>query len=199
MLPIYLSAPAFNLVAMTSYTNFSFLQHLRISAFSSEQAIAIAPQSPSIPSYADDDTEDPSDVMGSWKQGLAETCFFYSQNLPTLGLLLPRAGLSLALLLAFSTPAELFVASGQRNTRDTTFFSADGTLTDYAKGVLITNIAWTAWRTLVLLVSWQVVNDSELRRLNVNRPPFLFYIQAGPLGLLEPTPRRTLWPSSCLG
>ncbi len=70
--------------------------------------------------------------MGSWKQGLAET-YFYSQNLPTLGLLLPRAGFSLVLLLAFSTPAELFIASGQPNTRDTTFFSADGTLTDYAK------------------------------------------------------------------
>ena len=126
MLPIYLSAPAFNLVTMTSYTNFSFLQHLRFSAFSSEQAIAIAPQSPAIPSHTDDDTEDPRDVICSWKQGLAETCF-YSQNLPTLGLLLPRAGLNLALLLAFSTPAGLFIVSSQPNTRGTTFFSEDGT------------------------------------------------------------------------
>ncbi len=36
MLPIYLSSSAFNYAAMTSYTNFSFLQYLRLSAFTSE-------------------------------------------------------------------------------------------------------------------------------------------------------------------
>ena len=69
----------------------------------------------------------------------------------------------------------------------------------HAKGVLIANIAWMAWRTLVPLVSWQVIHDSEPRKVNVNQSSFLFYIQAGPLGLLEPTPRWTLRPSSCLG
>ncbi len=150
MLPVYLSSPAFNLTAMSSYINFSFMQYLRFSAFSVEYASAIAPPSPSDPEY---DVDEPYEGP-SWRQGLAETCFFYSQNLPTVGLLLPRAGLSLALLFAFSTASQLFVDSGLPNRRDATFFNTDGTLTNYARGILIANAAWAAWRTLVLFVSW---------------------------------------------
>lgn len=94
---------------------------------------------------------------GSLWDGIAETCWFYSQNLPTVALLLPRAGLCLALLLSFSSPQSSYVAliDTGANHRDGTFFrAADGTLTDYARGVLIANAAWTAWRTLVLLWSW---------------------------------------------
>lgn len=157
MLPIYLSSPAFNLAALTSYTNFSFLQHLRYSAFFPEQTSAINPQSSSDTDYDLDDLYDPNER--SWKQGLAETFFFYSQNLPTVALLLPRAGLSLALLFAFSGPPPNFslVNAGAISNRDATFFRNDGALTDYARGVLIANASWTAWRVLVLLVSWYVI------------------------------------------
>lgn len=133
VLPIYLSAPAYNLAAMTSYTHFCFLQHIRASAFGGEH--------------------------GSLGDGLAETFYYYSQNLPTVALLLPRAGLALALLLAFWSPQanELGLTDAGIRPRDGTFFRAsDQTLTDYARGVLIANAAWTAWRILVLFVSWCV-------------------------------------------
>ncbi|GJE99665.1 hypothetical protein PsYK624_159360 [Phanerochaete sordida] len=131
VLPIYLSSPAFSLAAMSSYTNFCFLQHIRASAFNGEH--------------------------GSFRDGLAESFYFHSQNLPTVALLLPRAGLSIALLLAFWTPqpGELGLTDAGIRPRDGTFFrAADQTLTDYARGVLIANAAWTAWRVLVLLASW---------------------------------------------
>jgi len=131
MLPIYLSSPAFNLVSMTSYSNFCFLQHLRYSAFFGE--------------------------TGSIRDGLAETFWYYSQNLPTVALLVPRAGLSLALLLSFTTPQVGLVGlvDSSLSHRDGTFFrKEDGTLTNYARGVLIANAAWTAWRILVLWTSW---------------------------------------------
>jgi len=130
MFPLYLSSSAFNFVSMTSYTNFCFMRHVRRSAFSVE--------------------------YGSLRDGIAETCWFYSQNLPTIALLLPRAGLCLALLFAFSSSQPGYVALAEvgSSQRDQTFFRIDGTLTNYARGVLIANAAWTAWRTLVLLCSW---------------------------------------------
>lgn len=146
MLPIYLSSPAFNYVAMTSFTNFSFLQYLRFSAFFPERTDETDP---------DHDLHDYyGDVQGSWRQGLAETFSFYSQNVPTVALLLPRAGLCLALLFSFSSPAPNFGASSSFMNRDATWFRLDGSLTDYARGVLIANAAWAGWRALVLLVSW---------------------------------------------
>ena len=150
MLPIYLSSSAFNYAAMTSYNNFSFLQHLRFSAFFPEPAPN--PQSPSDPEYDAyyDGNQSP------WKSGIAETCFFYSQNLPTVAILLPRAGLSMALLFAFSSPPAFPTSSA--NLRDQTFFRSDGSLTDYARGILFANAAWTGWRLLVLIASWSVVN-----------------------------------------
>ncbi|OCH90396.1 hypothetical protein OBBRIDRAFT_730906 [Obba rivulosa] len=130
MLPIYLSTPAYNLVSMTSYSNFCFLRHIRASAFSRE--------------------------FGSLRDGIAETAYYYSQNLPTVALLVPRAALALALLLTFTRPQpdDLALADAGINPRDGTFFRTDGTLTRYARGVLIANAAWTAWRMLVLFMSW---------------------------------------------
>lgn len=96
---------------------------------------------------------------GGLRDGLAETFWFYSQNLPTVALLLPRAGLCIALLLSFSSPNPEYVSliGAGINGRDTTFFRAsDGTLTDYARGVLFANAAWTAWRALTLFISWYV-------------------------------------------
>lgn len=154
MLPIYLSSSAFNYAAMTSYTNFSFLQYLRLSAFTSEHTSAVDVQSSSGPVSDIDEFRDEN--QGSWRQGIAETCFFYSQNLSTVALLLPRAGLSLALLFSFSSAAQIpaFSTSTSFSRRDGTYFRSDGSLTDYSRGVLIANATWTAWRILVLLVSW---------------------------------------------
>lgn len=152
MLPIYLSSSAFNYAAMSSYTHFSFLQHIRFSAFTSGNTDAGASSSDPTPDLDDFHNEN----QGSWKQGIAESCFFYSQNLSTVALLLPRAGLSLALLFSFSSATQIpvFSTSASFMQRDSTFFRQDGSLTDYARGVLIANAAWTAWRILVLLVSW---------------------------------------------
>ncbi|KAJ7453648.1 hypothetical protein B0H11DRAFT_1820322 [Mycena galericulata] len=130
ILPLYLSSSAFNFVSMSSYTNFCFMYHLRYSAFVGEN--------------------------GSLRDGMAETFWFYSQNLPTVALLLPRAGLSLALLLSFSSPeiGVVALADAGVSRRDSTFFQSDGALTSYARGVLFANAAWAAWRALVVLSSW---------------------------------------------
>jgi len=96
--------------------------------------------------------------------GWAETFYFYGQNLPTVALLLPRAGLSLALLLQFSSPAVTTnsafsfgnAGGGGWMRRDETFFKSDGSLSGYARGILFANAAWTAWRGLVLIASWYV-------------------------------------------
>lgn len=71
--------------------------------------------------------------------------------------LLPRAGLSLALLLAFTNPDPGYLALLSQGAvgRDSTYFdSPSGVLSTYAKVVLWLNVAWTAWRVLVLVVSW---------------------------------------------
>ncbi|KAG1783155.1 hypothetical protein EV702DRAFT_1223961 [Suillus placidus] len=122
---------AFNLASMTSYTNFCFMQYVRFSAFFGEN--------------------------GSLRDGIAETFWFYSQNLLTVTLLLPRVGLSLALLLAYtsSSPDYIAILEAGINHCDETYFSAsDGTLTAYPRSILIANAAWTAWRVLVLFLSW---------------------------------------------
>jgi hypothetical protein len=141
MIPLYFSSPAFNLVCMTSYVNFCFMQQIRISAFIGN---------------GENQPDPSSKPISRIRQGLAETCWFYAQNWPTVALLLPRAGLCIALLLAFSKPDPSFVVllnSGAAE-RDATYFRAsDGTLTRYARVVLIANAAWAAWRTLVLLLS----------------------------------------------
>jgi hypothetical protein len=90
ILPIYLSSPAFNFVSMTSYNHFCFLQHIRKSAFPNVNPSAVLPS-----------------AEGSLRDALAETCYFYAQNLPTIITLLPRAGLALALLISFFSPEHL--------------------------------------------------------------------------------------------
>ena len=84
ILPIYLSSPALNFVAMSSYDHFCFLQHIRSLAFPYVSSSAVLPS-----------------TEGSLHDALAETCYLYAQNLPTIVTLLPRAGLALALLLSF--------------------------------------------------------------------------------------------------
>ncbi|KAF8419239.1 hypothetical protein L210DRAFT_3347969, partial [Boletus edulis BED1] len=65
--------------------------------------------------------------------------------------------LYLALLLSFSSlnPEYVSMIEAGFNGRDSTFFRpSDGTLTDYARGVLFTNAAWTVWCALILFISW---------------------------------------------
>jgi len=146
MLPIYLSSPAFNFVAMSSYDHFCFLQHIRTLAFPSVNPNTILPS-----------------AEGSLCDALAEMCFFYAQNLPMIVMLLLHAGLALALLLLFFSPERLpgglsLSDIDQSIVRhDRTFFDkSTSALTHYTKGVLIANAAWAAWRVLVLLLSWYV-------------------------------------------
>jgi len=94
---------------MSSYSTFCFLQHVRYAPLLSN----------------------PSTL----RTFLAETFYFYSRNLPTVALLLPRAAFSIALLVSFSQPDVSIVAltdAGVRY-RDATFFRVGyGTLSDYA-------------------------------------------------------------------
>jgi len=131
---------------MSSYDHFCFLQHIRSSAFPYVNSSAVLPSE-----------------EGSLRDALTETCYLYAQNLPTIVTLLPRAGLALALLLSFfnpeNLPGGLSLSEVDQSIarRDGTFFDKNtGALSAYAKGVLIANAAWAAWRTLVLLLSWCV-------------------------------------------
>lgn len=95
--------------------------------------------------------------VASVRQLLAESANWYAQNLPTVALLLPRAGLSMAILLGFSRPAIGVQVLADQGVvfRDGTFFRVeDGSLSTYAQVVLWFNIAWTGWRTLLLCLSW---------------------------------------------
>ena len=146
ILPIDLLSSAFNFVAMSSYDHFCFLQHIRFSAFPYVNSSAILPS-----------------AEGSLRDALAETCYLYARNLPTIVTLLPRAGLALAPLLSFFSPENLPGALSLSDVdqsfgrRDGTFFDKNtGALSTYAKCVLIANAAWAAWRTLILLFSWCV-------------------------------------------
>lgn len=161
VLPLYLSSPAFNFVSVSSYTNFCFMYFIRLSAFFSFGS--------SSSSESEEHSEDHH--HGNIRDGLAETFYYYSQNLPTVALLMPRAALSLALLLAYSSvdPSLPVGDAGIFSRRDGTFFRSDGTLTGYARGVLIANAAWSAWRILVLLGSWSVVAFSFFVMSEVKR------------------------------
>lgn len=99
-----------------------------------------------------------------WKQFLAETCWFYSQNTASVVLLLPRMAIALALYWSTtsSSPGANDLASYSGSPfasdglgRDATWFSGGGEgLTGYGKCIVWLVIAWGLWRTLVLLVSW---------------------------------------------
>jgi len=143
-MPIYLSSPAFNLISMTLYSHFCFLQHIHNSAFPHVNPSAVLPS-----------------AKGLLHDTLIETCYFYAQNLPTVVTLLLRAGLALVLLISFFNPEHLpggLMLSDidqSISNHDGTFFNkSTGALSSYAKGVLIANATWTVWRTPVLLLSW---------------------------------------------
>lgn len=109
----------------------------------------------------------------NYRQGFVEWVWDRSQNVPTVVLLLPRAGIALAVLLAYSTvnPTTLAFLNSRLNlprkaalntdststpvSRDSTFFNeTDGTLTTYAKTVLWVNCAWTLWKILLVVLAY---------------------------------------------
>ncbi|QRW10171.1 transmembrane protein [Ceratobasidium sp. AG-Ba] len=82
--------------------------------------------------------------------GLAEWFYARVQSGPTVSTLVPRAGISAAALFAFWVPQAGTSATGMR---DGAFFRSNGTLTGFARGVLIANVAWILARVLLLLIS----------------------------------------------
>ena len=85
-----MSSLAFNFVAMSSYDHFCFLQHIHSSEFPHVNSSAVLPS-----------------AEGSLRDALADTHYFYAQNLPTIATLLPRPGLALALLLSSFSPENI--------------------------------------------------------------------------------------------
>jgi hypothetical protein len=76
---------------MSSWIYFCFLQiDIRSSAFPYVNSSAVLPS-----------------AAGSLHDALAEMCYFYTKNLPTVVMLLPLAGLALALFLSFFSPENL--------------------------------------------------------------------------------------------
>lgn len=172
VLPIYLSSPAHDLAALTSYNHFCFFAYIRRSARPSLHTLfrptpplptQIPPHLASSPPLSPSPTASPpahltavsdttsqatsstsaSFILSQFSDYIAEKCYWRAQNWPTVALLLPRAALSLAILL--QRPV------GPDAGRDPTYFDAEtGALTGYARGILFTNAAWTAWRCLVM-------------------------------------------------
>jgi hypothetical protein len=89
-------------------------------------------------------------------------CYFYVQNLPTIVMPLPRAGLAVVLLLSFFSAENIPGGHHSRTlirvlrTAMKRFFTRMREFCAYAKGVFIVNAAWAAWEILVLLLSWCV-------------------------------------------
>ena len=92
---------------MSSYDHFCFLQHIRYSAYPYVNSSVVLPS-----------------TEGSLRDALAETCYLYAQNLPTIVMTLPRAGLVLALLLSFfnseNIPGGLSLSSEDTTSGSTT-------------------------------------------------------------------------------
>ncbi|KAF8198242.1 hypothetical protein K438DRAFT_1759631 [Mycena galopus ATCC 62051] len=180
MLALYLSAPGSALVGMTSYTNFCFMQRLRwgalfesVAGYNTTQAHERSesdnpnPKAAHGRGYSSATAVNASgDVLPAfgtpsaqtrWRVFLAESSARYAQNVPTVALLLPRAGICLVVLFGFwgaSAGQGQDGGAPSPSLRDATFFHANGALTDYARGVLSANAAWAAWRALVCLAGW---------------------------------------------
>ncbi|GAA6018135.1 hypothetical protein JCM10207_006090 [Rhodosporidiobolus poonsookiae] len=146
---VYAGAASYNLACVRSYSVFSFLWRVRLAPFQSSSALAVA-------------------VEGTtWTDGVKETLSWYKQNWPTVLLLLPRAGISVAILFLYDTTA---YGSSTVTTlsRDSAYFDRDGTLSSFAAGVLFANTVWAALRLLVFLIAlvgfWLADRPSFFRR-----------------------------------
>ena len=126
---VYAGAHSFNVGCLQSFSYFSFLWRVRFAALSKDSDLSVG--------------------GGTSLDFLLETFSWYRQNYPTVLLLLPRAGLSLAVLLLYGTTA-YGSASMASMTRDSAYFGANGVLTGFASGVIMTNLAWAAWRVFLV-------------------------------------------------
>lgn len=133
-----MSHSSFNFACIASFRNFSLLWRARLAPFQSENPLSAAIKGNKV------------------SDGLAETFSWYSQSKlawrrtrerrrspfhsladwPTVILLIPRAGLSLALLLLFGTTAYGSSTIGATD-RDSAYFNPNGTLTGFAQGFLL--------------------------------------------------------------
>ncbi|GAA6030763.1 hypothetical protein JCM8097_008864 [Rhodosporidiobolus ruineniae] len=125
---------SYNLACIRSYSVFSFLWRVRLAPFQPNSPLALA-------------------VEGTtWTDGVKESFAWYRQNWPTVLLLVPRAGLSVAILLLYSTTA--YSSSSATISRDSAYFDRDGTLSSFATGILFANAVWAAWRLVLLVGAW---------------------------------------------
>ncbi|KAK4048117.1 hypothetical protein OIV83_004987 [Microbotryomycetes sp. JL201] len=131
---VYRSAAGFNYACMSKYERFCFMWRVRFAPFHKSGKVGSMVK----------DTR--------FSDGIADSCYWYAQNWPTVILLVPRAGLSLALLLLFGTTAYGSANIGPTE-RDNAYFRLNGTLTNFAQGVLLTNCVWAALRLLIVLVA----------------------------------------------
>ncbi|BGP10959.1 hypothetical protein JCM10049v2_006853 [Rhodotorula toruloides] len=131
---IYQGAASYNLACLRSYGVFSFLWRVRLAGLFPRTALGRSVDGP------------------SRLDGIKESCQWYRQNWPTVLLLLPRAGLTCAVILLYNTTAYGPTAAAVATSRDSAYFATDGTLSPFAFGVLMTNAVWAAWR-LVLVVA----------------------------------------------
>lgn len=87
---------------------------------------------------------------------LPETAYSLAQLLPGLLPLLPRAGIGIVLLTTFSS-------SASRTDKDERFFTSTGSLTSYARGVILAFVALVGFRVMVFLVSIMVLFVTSAR------------------------------------
>ncbi|KAG9089162.1 hypothetical protein FS749_001576 [Ceratobasidium sp. UAMH 11750] len=96
-------------------------------------------------------------ASGRWTtDGLAEWFYARTQGAPTVATLVPRAGICAAALFSFWEPQTVGAGSGGvgvAGLRDGAFFRSNGSLTGFARGVLLANIAWVLARALLVLFS----------------------------------------------
>ncbi|KDN44383.1 hypothetical protein K437DRAFT_138993 [Tilletiaria anomala UBC 951] len=88
-----------------------------------------------------------------------ETCWYYSQNWPTIITLIPRAIICIIVLVLYNPSgtlsSTLSSTPGLMSARDPFFFdSATDLLSTYASIVLVVYLGWVSWRALVLVVSY---------------------------------------------
>ncbi|EIW73364.1 hypothetical protein TREMEDRAFT_59529 [Tremella mesenterica DSM 1558] len=121
--PIFFSYPASLYLSLVSYPHFTFLSHIRLSSLGTITSRDIIP----------------------------ETFHFLIQIGPSLLPLLPRAALSIVLLLFYSSSSP--PSTPLDSSKDSHFFTSTGQLTSYARGVLLTFDAWVAIRLVIVLSS----------------------------------------------
>ncbi|GAA5881799.1 hypothetical protein JCM16303_006459 [Sporobolomyces ruberrimus] len=135
---VYVDAASFNYACARSYGTFSFMWQVRLAPLRPKSPLALS-------------------VDGTSRLDFVrETLSWYRQNWPTVALLIPRAAISVAVLLLYTTTAYgTSMNTAQFASRDSAFFDATtGALTGFAAAVVLTNCAWAALRLVVLVSAW---------------------------------------------